>query len=173
MKATWQDTVLAESDRTIVVEGNHYFPPTRSKKNSSERAIPTRPARGKGWQVITTFKSVSRRIKTPPGTIRAQGKAANSIKSYVAFWRARQSRRVTLSFHAEFEARVVRGQRTLESFCDAVTAYLGDALDISVEYVSGIPWLKNRKGYLTPEVRSKSCGFAGCPTFKKPIDRTR
>jgi len=32
MKATWQDTVLAESDRTVVVEGNHYFPPDSIKK---------------------------------------------------------------------------------------------------------------------------------------------
>jgi uncharacterized protein (DUF427 family) len=26
MKATWKGTVLAESDDTVVVEGNHYFP---------------------------------------------------------------------------------------------------------------------------------------------------
>ena len=26
MKAIWQETVLAESDDTVVVEGNHYFP---------------------------------------------------------------------------------------------------------------------------------------------------
>jgi uncharacterized protein (DUF427 family) len=26
MKATWQGTTLAESDDTVVVEGNHYFP---------------------------------------------------------------------------------------------------------------------------------------------------
>ena len=26
-KATWNGTVLAESDNTVVVEGNHYFPP--------------------------------------------------------------------------------------------------------------------------------------------------
>lgn len=26
MKAIWKDTVLAESDDTIVIEGNHYFP---------------------------------------------------------------------------------------------------------------------------------------------------
>lgn len=24
--ATWRDTILAESDDTVVVEGNHYFP---------------------------------------------------------------------------------------------------------------------------------------------------
>ncbi len=27
MKAIWKDTVIAESDDTVVVEGNHYFPP--------------------------------------------------------------------------------------------------------------------------------------------------
>ncbi len=26
MKATWNGTVIAESDDTVVVEGNHYFP---------------------------------------------------------------------------------------------------------------------------------------------------
>ncbi len=27
MRALWRDAVLAESDDTVVVEGNHYFPP--------------------------------------------------------------------------------------------------------------------------------------------------
>ena len=27
VKAIWNGTVLAESDRTVMVEGNHYFPP--------------------------------------------------------------------------------------------------------------------------------------------------
>lgn len=27
MKVIWNDIVLAESDDTVVVEGNHYFPP--------------------------------------------------------------------------------------------------------------------------------------------------
>ena len=27
MKAIWKDRVIAESDATVVVEGNHYFPP--------------------------------------------------------------------------------------------------------------------------------------------------
>jgi len=26
-KATWEQAVLAESDDTVLVEGNHYFPP--------------------------------------------------------------------------------------------------------------------------------------------------
>ena len=27
IRATWNGAVLAESDRTVIVEGNHYFPP--------------------------------------------------------------------------------------------------------------------------------------------------
>ncbi|MGC9539613.1 DUF427 domain-containing protein [Streptomyces sp. UG1] len=27
MRAVWHGAVLAEADRTVVVEGNHYFPP--------------------------------------------------------------------------------------------------------------------------------------------------
>jgi Uncharacterized protein conserved in bacteria len=33
MKATWNDVVLAESDDTVVVEGNHYFPPESLNKD--------------------------------------------------------------------------------------------------------------------------------------------
>ena len=32
MKATWHDTVIAESDDTVVVEGNHYFPVASLKR---------------------------------------------------------------------------------------------------------------------------------------------
>lgn len=32
MKAIWEDQVIAESDETIVIEGNHYFPPTSIDK---------------------------------------------------------------------------------------------------------------------------------------------
>ena len=32
MRATWKGTVLAESDDTVVVEGNHYFPATSLRR---------------------------------------------------------------------------------------------------------------------------------------------
>ena len=32
MKAIWKDIVLAESNSTVVIEGNHYFPPEAIKK---------------------------------------------------------------------------------------------------------------------------------------------
>jgi uncharacterized protein (DUF427 family) len=32
MKATWEDTIIAESDKTGVIEGNHYLPPDSIKR---------------------------------------------------------------------------------------------------------------------------------------------
>ena len=32
MKAIWNNTVIAESDDTVIVEGNHYFPPESLKR---------------------------------------------------------------------------------------------------------------------------------------------
>lgn len=34
--ATWNGTVIAESDETVVVEGNHYFPPSSVKTDLLE-----------------------------------------------------------------------------------------------------------------------------------------
>jgi len=36
MKAVLEETVLADSDDTVVVEGNHYFPPESLKKEHLE-----------------------------------------------------------------------------------------------------------------------------------------
>jgi uncharacterized protein (DUF427 family) len=32
MQAIWKDTIIAESDDTLVVEGNHYFPESSLKR---------------------------------------------------------------------------------------------------------------------------------------------
>ena len=32
MKAIWNDVILAESNSTVVIEGNHYFPPESIKR---------------------------------------------------------------------------------------------------------------------------------------------
>ncbi len=36
MKAVWNNVVIAESDDTVVVEGNHYFPYDSVKKEFGE-----------------------------------------------------------------------------------------------------------------------------------------
>jgi uncharacterized protein (DUF427 family) len=33
MKAVWNGVVIAESNATVVIEGNHYFPPEAVRRN--------------------------------------------------------------------------------------------------------------------------------------------
>jgi uncharacterized protein (DUF427 family) len=48
MKAVWNGVVLAESDETVVVEGNHYFPPESVDFDHLERTWCARCASGRG-----------------------------------------------------------------------------------------------------------------------------
>ena len=49
-KATWEGTVLAESDKTVEVEGNQYFPPDAIRKEyfPAERTALGVPLEGNG-----------------------------------------------------------------------------------------------------------------------------
>jgi AhpC/TSA family len=47
MKAVWEGAILAESDGTILVEGNRYFPPDSIDRNICNPAISTRPITGR------------------------------------------------------------------------------------------------------------------------------
>ena len=44
MRATWNGVVLAQSDETIVVEGNHYFPAASLRRDRSFSLITPDPA---------------------------------------------------------------------------------------------------------------------------------
>ena len=48
MKAVYNGTVIAESDHTVVVEGNHYFPPDSIKRAHFTPTELTTPCPGKG-----------------------------------------------------------------------------------------------------------------------------
>lgn len=87
MKATWENTVIAESNETLVVEGNHYFPPDSIKKNcfGPSDTHSTCP-----WKGVASYYHVKVGDKVNPDAawFYAEPKdAAKSIKNYVAFWR--------------------------------------------------------------------------------------
>jgi uncharacterized protein (DUF427 family) len=87
MKATWEDTVIAESDRTMVIEGNHYFPPNSIKR---EYFSPSETHSTCHWKGIASYYNVQVRGKsnTDAAWYYPEPKeAAKSIKDYVAFWR--------------------------------------------------------------------------------------
>ncbi len=87
MKATWNGVVLAESDRTIVIEGNHYFPPDAIRREYfvASEAHTTCP-----WKGVASYYDVVVDGQTNAGAAwyYPQPKdAAKQIRDYVAFWR--------------------------------------------------------------------------------------
>jgi len=87
MKATWQDTVIAESDKTIVVEGNHYFP---SNSIKMEYLSPSDTHSTCPWKGIASYYTlrVGDQTNADAAWYYPEPKeAAKSIKDYVAFWR--------------------------------------------------------------------------------------
>ena len=85
MKAIWNGSILAESDQTIVAEGNHYFPPSavRSEYFKDSGTYTTCP--GKAWPAVTTWSWTARPMPARPGTIPRQRMLQS--KGHVAFWR--------------------------------------------------------------------------------------
>ena len=61
MKATWNGVILAESDETVVVEGNHYFPPDSLKK---EHFAPSSHHTTCGWKGEASYYHVEAAGKT-------------------------------------------------------------------------------------------------------------
>ena len=85
-KATWNGTVIAESDATIEVEGNQYFPPDSINKAFFKESAHSTVCPWKGTASYFTVEVDGQANQngawyypTP------KGKAAN-ITGYVAFW---------------------------------------------------------------------------------------
>ena len=87
MKAIWKDTILAESDETKIIEGNHYFPPGSIKKESFKNSDyhTTCP-----WKGEASYYSidVNGDVNNDAAWYYPEPKeAAKEIKNYVAFWK--------------------------------------------------------------------------------------
>jgi len=86
MKAIWNDTVLAESDDTKVVEGNHYFPPesihSEYFKESAHRT--SCPWKGKAHYYDVVINGD--RNENAAWYYPQPKDAAQEIEDHVAFW---------------------------------------------------------------------------------------
>lgn len=86
-KAIWNGAVLAESDKTIIVEGNHYFPPESINRdffqaNETHTVCP--------WKGTASYYDiiVNGRVNRDAAWYYPNPKpAAKNIKGYIAFWR--------------------------------------------------------------------------------------
>ncbi|MDZ4813976.1 MAG: DUF427 domain-containing protein [Pseudomonadota bacterium] len=87
MKAVWNQVVIAESDDTVVVEGNHYFPLSSVK---SECLAPSSHTTVCGWKGLANYYDVVVNGQTNANAAwyYAEPKPrAAEIKDRVAFWR--------------------------------------------------------------------------------------
>jgi uncharacterized protein (DUF427 family) len=87
MRATWRDAVLAESDETIVVEGNHYFPEdaVRREHFRASETHTTCPWKGEAsyYDIV-----VGAEINRDAAWYYPHPKdAAREIAGHVAFWK--------------------------------------------------------------------------------------
>ena len=87
MKATWKGEVLAESDETVVVEGNHYFPAASIKR---ERFRESETHTVCPWKGTASYYDVvvGGEVNKDAAWFYPEPKdAAKEIKDRVAFWR--------------------------------------------------------------------------------------
>ncbi len=87
MKAVWNNTVIAESNATKVIEGNHYFPPESIK---TEYFKPSGTHTTCPWKGEASYYSLEVDGKTNADAAWYYPKAkdmAKQIEGYVAFWR--------------------------------------------------------------------------------------
>ena len=87
MKAVWNGAVLAESDATVVVEGNHYFPPDSLRR---EHFKPSGTHTVCGWKGTASYYSVVADGNENPDAAwyyPAPKPDAVHIKDHVAFWK--------------------------------------------------------------------------------------
>ena len=87
MKATWNGAVLAESDNTIVVERNHYFPPDAIQREYFQSSPTHTVCPWKGEASYYTIEVNGETNKDAAWYYPNPKEAAQNIKDYVAFWK--------------------------------------------------------------------------------------
>ena len=87
MKATWNGTVLAESDETEVVEGNHYFPKASLKEDFFEESGKHTTCPWKGEASYYTVVVDGEENADAAWYYPEPKEAAQQIKDHVAFWK--------------------------------------------------------------------------------------
>lgn len=87
MKAIWNNQVIAESDNTVVIEGNHYFPPESLKKEYFKSSELHSTCPWKGQASYYTIEVNGKENKDAAWYYQTPSELAKGIKDHVAFWR--------------------------------------------------------------------------------------
>ncbi len=87
VRAIWNGAVIAQSDHTEVVDGNHYFPPDSVNR---ELVQPSDTTSVCGWKGTANYDHVVAEGQTNKDAAwyyPSPKEAASNIKGHVAFWR--------------------------------------------------------------------------------------
>ena len=86
-KATWNGVVIAESDQTVVVEGNHYFPIDSIKKEYFQPSATQTVCGWKGTANYYTVEVDGKKNTDAAWYYLTPKDAAKNIAGHVAFWK--------------------------------------------------------------------------------------
>ena len=89
-KAIWNGVVLAESNQTEMVEGNHYFPPNSINREYFKASSHQTTCPWKGIASYYTIQVNGKKNENAAWTYPTPKDAASNIKDHVAFWRGVQ-----------------------------------------------------------------------------------
>lgn len=87
MKATWNGKVIAESNDTVVIEGNHYFPEDSLKKEFYKDSDTHSVCPWKGTANYYTLEVDGKENKDAAWYYPEVSELAKGIKGKIAFWK--------------------------------------------------------------------------------------
>ena len=87
MKAIWNNQLIAESDDTLVIEGNHYFPVSSVKKEFLKPSDTTSFCPWKGTANYYSLAIEGKENKDAVWYYETPKELAKGIKDRVAFWK--------------------------------------------------------------------------------------
>lgn len=87
MKAVWNNTVIAESDDTVVIERNHYFPHESIKSEFFKSSKTQTNCPWKGMASYYTVEVNGEENKDAAWFYPEVSELAKGIKNRVAFWK--------------------------------------------------------------------------------------
>lgn len=87
VSAIWKDTTIAKSDKTVIVEGNHYFPPSSVNMSLLEASAHTSVCPVKGTARYFHIRVAGVVNVNAAWTYPDPIPNAGAIRDHVAFWK--------------------------------------------------------------------------------------
>jgi uncharacterized protein (DUF427 family) len=87
VKAVWQGAVLAKSENTTIVEGNHYFPPADVKMEYLVKSEYRTTCPWKGEAYYYTIEVDGKKNENAAWFYPKPKQKATHLTGYIAFWK--------------------------------------------------------------------------------------